>query len=61
MIENLAVALIVAASAWYAGRRYVWRPKKAASGCGSGCSSCASCAEAPPAPAGRKTIKIHTA
>ena len=61
MLENLIVALIVAASAAYAGRRYVFKPKKPATGCGSGCSSCDTCADAPAPASDRKVIKIHAA
>jgi hypothetical protein len=63
MIENLIVALIVGGAAWHTGRKYLWRAKKPASGCGSGCSSCGTCADAPaPAQAdGRKVIRIHSA
>lgn len=59
MIENLIVAAIVGASAVYAGRKYLWKPKAKAGGCGSGCSSCDTCAEAPPQ-TGRRVIKIHS-
>ncbi len=46
MIENLIVALIVGACAWYAGRKYLpagWIGRKKAAGCGSGCDTCDSC------------------
>ncbi len=55
MIENLIVALIVGASAWYTARKYLFKPKKA-TGCGSGCSSCDTCASAPPAPPGGQRV-----
>jgi len=64
MVENLIVMLIVGASAWYAGARYLpakWRGQKAQAkaGCGSGCDSCNAC-ETPAAPsAGRRVITIH--
>jgi hypothetical protein len=58
MIENLIVALIVGASAWYTAKKYVVKPKKS-SGCGSGCSNCGSCDSAPPAPPGHRVIKLH--
>ena len=49
LLENLIVALIVAASAWFALRRYLPRKKAAKGGCGSGCSSCDTCGDAPSA------------
>ncbi|UUZ46786.1 FeoB-associated Cys-rich membrane protein [Massilia sp. B-10] len=60
MIENLIVALIVAASAWYTAKKYVFKPKKS-SGCGSGCSNCDSCESAAAAPPGQRVIKLHRA
>ena len=53
MLENLLVALIVIASAWYAGRKYL--PVKAGGnsdssaggGCGSGCGACQSGCDTP--------------
>ena len=65
MVENLIVILIVAASALYAGSRYLpasWRkaaPPKA--GCGSGCDSCNACATPVDQAPARRVIKIHTA
>lgn len=64
MVQELIVALIVGASAWYAGRRYLpagWIGKKKAAGCGSGCDTCGSCESAPP-PAASKypVIKLHS-
>ena len=74
MLEYVIVALIVSASAWYAGARYLpaslrrklgQQPK---AGCGTGCDSggttCNSCSSmpAPPAasvPGGRRVITIH--
>ena len=50
MIENLIVALIVGACAWYAARKYLpatWIGRKKAAGCGSGCDTCGSCESAP--------------
>ncbi|SHH55933.1 FeoB-associated Cys-rich membrane protein [Massilia sp. CF038] len=58
MIENLIVALIVGASAWYTARKYVFKPKKSA-GCGSGCSSCDTCESAPAPAADPRVIKLH--
>ncbi len=58
MLEYLIVAMIVGASAWYAGRKYVFKPKQGG-GCGSGCSDCASCDSAPTAPSGQRVIKLH--
>lgn len=55
MIENLIVALIVGAAAWYAFGKYL-KPK-AKSGCGSGCDTCKACDE-PPQPE-RRVIRIH--
>ncbi|MDQ1922699.1 hypothetical protein [Massilia pseudoviolaceinigra] len=58
MLENLIVAVIVAAAAWYAASKYLpatlrarlFGKKKASAGCGSGCSSCGSCEDAPATP-----------
>lgn len=67
MVEELIVALIVGASACYAGRKYLpasWIGRKKAAGCGSGCDSCASCESAPAAPpaddAKYPVIKLHS-
>lgn len=70
MLEYLVVALIVAVAAWYAASRYLpkslraklFGKKKAAGGCGSGCSSCGTCddAPAPPsAPGAPRVIPLH--
>lgn len=70
MLENLIVAVIVGASAWYAASKYLpapWRKRLGGgnAGCGSGCDSCNSCADGAPAtdgasgPAGRRVIPIH--
>ncbi|CUI05817.1 hypothetical protein LXA47_26735 [Massilia sp. P8910] len=73
MLENLIVALIVAAAAWYAASKYLpatlraklFGQKKAAAGCGSGCSSCGTCEDAPApridagAPPSRRVIQLH--
>ncbi len=62
MVENLIVAAIVGASAWYAGARYLpagLRRKlgqKPKTGCGSGCSSCGTCASAPPPPESKHRV-----
>ncbi|MES2322452.1 MAG: FeoB-associated Cys-rich membrane protein [Pseudomonadota bacterium] len=56
MIENLIVALIVGAAAWYAFGKYL-KPK-AKSGCGSGCGSCNAC-ETPAQPSSKRVIRIH--
>jgi hypothetical protein len=66
MVENLIVMLIVGASAWYAGARYLpakWRGQKAKAkaGCGSGCDSCNSCETPVAEPTGRRVIMIHPA
>lgn len=76
MLENLIVALIVGASAWYAASKYLpkpWRTRLggASTGCGSGCGSCSSsngskqgqgCVEPDAAPpAPYRVIKIHAA
>jgi hypothetical protein len=66
MVENLIVMLIVGASAWYAGARYLpatWRGQKAKAkaGCGSGCDSCNACATPVAEPTGRRVIMIHPA
>ncbi len=63
MIENLIVALIVGASAWYAGRKYL--PAKlvgkaqADTGCASGCGTCKSGCDTPAEPAARRVIPIR--
>jgi hypothetical protein len=63
MIEYLIVALIVGASAAYAGRRYLpMFGKSAKGGCGTGgaCDSCKACAEPAAASAAQqRVIKIH--
>ena len=64
MIENLIVMLIVAASAWYAGARYLpakWRGKQAQAGCGSGggCDTCNACATPAVEPGGQRVIMIQ--
>lgn len=67
MLENLIVAAIVGASAWYAGARYLpasWIGRKKAAGCGSGCDTCNSCASGDtPAPIAAESryrvIKLH--
>ena len=56
MIENLIVALIVGAAAWYAFGKYL-KPK-AKVGCGSGCDSCNAC-ETPVETPARRFIPIH--
>ena len=63
MIENLIVALIVGASALYAGRKYLPARLfgKAEAGCGSGCGSCKSGCDTPAEPSERKVIQIHRA
>lgn len=64
MIEYLIVALIVGASAAYAGRRYLpvfARRAKDGCGTGGGCDSCNACAEPVAAPGARRVIKIHSA
>lgn len=61
MIENLIVMLIVGASAWYAGARYLpatWRGQKAKAGCGSGCDSCNACETPAVEPTGRRVIMM---
>jgi hypothetical protein len=64
MVENLIVMLIVGASAWYAGGRYLpakWRGKKAkADGCGGGCDSCNACETPVVEPTDRRVIMIHS-
>jgi hypothetical protein len=65
MIENLIVALIVAASAWYAGRKYLPARLrgKPDDGCGSGCGSCKSGCDTPAEPAqapARRVIPIRS-
>ena len=67
MVQELIVALIVGASAWYAGRKYLparWLGRKKAAGCGSGCDTCGSCGSAPAAPpapdSGYPVIKLHS-
>ncbi len=63
MIENLIVALIVGASAWYAGRKYL--PAKLVGskdeGCASGCGSCKSGCDTPAEPSARRVIPIRRA
>lgn len=64
MVENLIVMLIVAASAWYAGARYLpaaWRGKSAKpkAGCGSGCDSCNACETPVVEPTGRRVIMMQ--
>jgi hypothetical protein len=66
MIENLLVILIVGASAWYAGNRYLplsWRKAKAkAGGCGSGCDTCNACeTPTPAAPTAQRVIMLKRA
>ena len=67
MIEYLIVMLIVAASAWYAGKRYLparWRGKKTAAkaaGCGGGCDTCGACETTEQAPQQARVITIHRA
>ena len=67
MIEYLIVMLIVGASAWYAGKRYLparWRGRKAAAkaaGCGGGCNTCGACETTEPAPEQARVITIHRA
>lgn len=58
MIENLIVALIVGASAWYAGRKYL--PRKTDSGCASGCGSCKSGCDTPAEKPARRVIPIRS-
>ena len=67
MLQYLIVALIVGASAAYAGRRYLpvfARRRKGGCGTGGGCDSCNACA-APEqaavaaAPSERRIIRIH--
>ena len=65
MVENLIVMLIVGASAWYAGGRYLpakWRGKKAKqkAGCGSGCDSCNACETPVITPTDRRVIMIQS-
>lgn len=67
MLEYLIVALIVGASAAYAGRRYLpvfAKQRKGGCGTGGGCDSCNACAApaqdaAPAAPGARRVIRIH--
>jgi hypothetical protein len=59
MIENLIVALIVSAAAWYAFGKYL-KPKAKSCGSGGGCSSCNACeAQAPADETARRVIPIH--
>lgn len=67
MVQELIVALIVGASACYAGRKYLpakWIGRKQTAGCGSGCDTCGSCDSAPAAPAAADSrhpvIKLHS-
>jgi len=65
MLENLLVVVIVGASAWYAGVKYLpasWRGKKAAAkaaGCGGGCDACNACATPEPETPPQRVIRIH--
>ena len=64
MVENLLVALIVGASAWYAGRKYlpVNASGKSGGSCDSGCGACQSGCDTPAEPAqmqGRTVIPIR--
>ena len=69
MLQNLIVVLIVGASAWYAGMKYLppaWRARlgwaKPAAGCGSGCDTCNKCnngAEPEPVSGAQRVIKLH--
>ena len=67
MVENLLVLLIVGASAWYAGKRYLparWRGKKPvakAAGCGGGCDTCGACEAPVEELENPRVIKIHRA
>ncbi len=72
MVDNLIVALIVLAAAWYVLRKYLPRSLRGRlfgkadqdGGCGSGCGSCKSgCepgADTAPAPGQRRVIKLHS-
>ncbi|MES2019023.1 MAG: hypothetical protein V4484_21225 [Pseudomonadota bacterium] len=59
MVENLIVVLIVGASAWHIGARYL-RPKPK-TGCATGCDTCNGCATPAAESTPRRVIKIHTA
>ncbi|MES2316379.1 MAG: hypothetical protein V4631_02705 [Pseudomonadota bacterium] len=67
MLENLIVMLIVVASAWYAGRRYLpaaWIGRKAkakAGGCGGGCDTCGACETPVEEPRTHRVIKLYRA
>jgi len=58
MIENLIVALIVGAAAWYAFGKYLKPKAKSDCGSGSGCGSCNAC-ETPVQPSTKRVIRIH--
>ena len=63
MVQNLIVALIVGASAWYAGAKYLpakWIGKKKAAGCASGCDTCNNCEPAAPVETKYPVIKLHS-
>ena len=62
MVQELIVALIVGAAAWYTGTKYLpakWIGRKKASGCGSGCDTCNACETAPPTATKYPVIKLH--
>ena len=62
MLQNLIVALIVGASAWYAGAKYLpakWIGKKKAAGCASGCDTCNACETPVQTPSKYPVIKLH--
>jgi hypothetical protein len=69
LLENLAVALIVGASAWYAGKRYLparWRARMngasvPAGSCDTGCSSCKGCPDEsePAVQAWAQVVRLH--
>ncbi len=62
MVQNLIVAVIGGAAAWYAAAKYLpakWIGKNKASGCGSGCDTCNACETPEPAPTKYPVIKLH--